>query len=45
METKWNRIENLNKNLCSYSHLIFNKGAENRHWRKDRLFNKWCWEN
>jgi hypothetical protein len=25
--------------------VIFNKGAQNTHWRKDSLVNKCCWEN
>ena len=39
-----NRIGSPEIKPCSYSQLVYNKRDKNIQWRKENLFNNWCWE-
>jgi hypothetical protein len=42
---QWNKIVDPEMNRHTYFHLIFDKGTKTIQWKKDRIYNKWCWFN
>ena len=42
---QWNKIEDPDINPHTFEYLIFDKEAKNIQWKKQNIFNKWCWHN
>ena len=42
---QWKRLESPDISPCAIDQVNYNKGGKTTQWRKNCLFNKWCWEN
>jgi hypothetical protein len=42
---QWHIIEDAEISPHTYGHLTFDKEAKNIQWKKESIFNKWCWSN
>jgi hypothetical protein len=42
---RWNRIEYPEIKPHTYGHLNFDKEAKTIQWKKESIFNNWCWSN
>ena len=42
---QWNSIDKPEMNTHTSGHWIFDKGPKTIQWKKDSIFNKWCWFN
>jgi len=42
---QWNQIDDPGIKLHTYKHLIFDKEAKAIQWKRESIFNKWCWSN
>ena len=40
-----NQVEDPDINSHTYEYLIFDKEAKKIQWKKESIFNKWCWHN
>ena len=42
---QWNQIKDPDINPHTYEHIIFGEEAKIIQWKKESIFNKWCWHN